>query len=95
MTGDDWSDIEIELILEDYFAMLRHDLLEQFYNKAEHRRGILPLLNNRLEGSIEFKHQNISAVLAKYEYPWIKGYKPRWNYQGILEKKVLGYIKFN
>jgi len=59
-----WSNIELDLIIADYFSMLRMELSDIAYNKAEYRRNLLPLLYNRTEGSIEFKHQNISAILA-------------------------------
>lgn len=89
---DAWSKIEVELIVADYFNMLSAELKNENYSKANHRRNILPLLNNRSEGSIEFKHQNISAVLANLGQPFIKGYLPRFNYQRILEDKVLDYL---
>lgn len=63
MSNGPWSDEENDLIVADYFAMLVDDLAGRPYNKAEHRRALLPLLNERSEGSVEFKHQNISAVL--------------------------------
>lgn len=88
----DWSDIEIALIIEDYFSMLRFELAGEVFNKAFHRRSLLPLLNNRSEGSIEFKHQNISAVLIKLGQLYIRGYLPRHNYQKILEDRVLDYL---
>jgi hypothetical protein len=59
----DWSDIEVELIVVDYLSMLQMELAGQPFSKTEHRRKLHPLLNNRSDGSIEFKHQNISAVL--------------------------------
>jgi hypothetical protein len=43
-----------------------------------------PLLNSRSRGSIEFKHQNISAVLIELGFPYVEGYKPRRNYQELL-----------
>lgn len=85
---DSWSDFEIEVIIDDYFTMLHKELSGLPYNKTEHRLKILPLLNNRSEGSIEFKHQNISAVVTKLGGIPIRGYKPRWNYQKSLEEKV-------
>jgi len=88
----DWSDIEIALIIEDYFSMLRSELAGESYNKTFHRHSLLPLLINRSEGSIEYKHQNISAVLAKLGQPFIIGYLPRYNYQKVLEDKVLDYL---
>jgi hypothetical protein len=41
-------------------------------------------LTKRSRGSIEFRHQNISAVLDRLGYPWIRGYKPRFNFQAAL-----------
>jgi len=93
--GEDWSDIETEVIVADYFDMLKDEISGAPYNKTEHRRRISPLLNNRTEGSIEFKHQNISAVLSKFGVPWIAGYKPRWSYQKLLEEKILSYLTIN
>lgn len=90
--SNSWSNIEVELIVADYFNMLQNELAGNDYKKAEHRRNLLPLLNNRSEGSIEFKHQNISAVLANLGQPFIKGYLPRFNYQRILEDIVLDYL---
>lgn len=90
-----WSNIEVEVIVADYFRMLTLELKGQHYSKAEHRRNILPLLNNRSEGSIEFKHQNISAILVSLGQPFIKGYLPRFNYQKILENTVLDYLTHN
>jgi len=43
--------------------MLADDLAGRPYIKAEHWRALLPLLNSRSKGLIEFKPQNISAVL--------------------------------
>lgn len=87
-----WSQNEVELIVADYFSMLTKELSRQPYNKAEHRRNLLPLLDGRSEGSIEFKHQNISAVLIWLGLPYIKGYLPRFNYQNLLEDVVVAYL---
>jgi hypothetical protein len=92
---DSWSKIEVSLIIADYFDMLIKELSGVPYKKADHRRQILPLLSNRLEGSIEFKHQNISAVLINLGKPYINGYLPRYNYQKLLEDEVLEYLKVN
>lgn len=87
-----WSNKEVELIIADYFKMLTDELAGSSVNKAEHRRCLLPLLNNRSEGSIEFKHQNISAVLINLGQPYIIGYLPRFNFQKMLEEKVIEYL---
>jgi hypothetical protein len=90
-----WSSLEDELIVTDYFIMLSAELRGYPYSKAEHRRQILPLLNSRSNGSIEFKHQNISAVLIKLGQPFIKGYLPRYNYQKTLEQGVIDHLNCN
>ncbi|WP_367716393.1 DUF3883 domain-containing protein [Nitratireductor sp. GISD-1A_MAKvit] len=80
------------MIVADYFAMLSDDISGQRYSKAEHRRQLLPLLNNRSEGAVEFKHQNISAVLVALGEDWIQGYKPAFNYQTSLEEAVARWL---
>ena len=87
----DWSDIEIELIVSDYFEMLRLDVAGETYNKAEHNRSLQERID-RTKGSIEFKHQNISAVLLGLGQPWITGYKPASNFQARLVDKVLEWL---
>jgi len=89
---DSWSKIEVVLIVADYFDMLVMELNHIPYKKADHRRQLLPLLNNRTEGSIEFKHQNISAILINLGRPYINGYLPRYNYQFLLEDEVIDYL---
>jgi hypothetical protein len=89
---DSWSKIEVGLIVADYFDMLIKELNRIPYKKADHRRQILPLLHNRSEGSIEFKHQNISAILINLGRPYINGYLPRYNYQNLLEDEVIEYL---
>lgn len=94
--SQDWTPKEVKLIVEDYFDMLGAELNRQNYNKSEHRKSLLPLLNERSEGSVEFKHQNISAALINMGLPFIKGYKPRFNYQKqALEKEIATFVKKN
>ena len=92
MSNGPWTDHENDLIVADYFAMLEDDVLGRPYNKAAHRRKLLPLLSNRSEGSVEFKHQNISAVLMGLGEDWIAGYKPAFNYQTTLEDAILRWL---
>jgi hypothetical protein len=92
--AENWSQVEVELIVADYFSMLSKEIGGVPFNKTEHRGRLLPLLNNRNEGSVEFKHANISAFLNEIGVPYIRGYKPRENYQrSLLPKVVLGYIE--
>jgi hypothetical protein len=84
VSGSDWSRQEVEAIVDDYLSMLASELAGTAYNKAAHRRVLVPLLNGRSEQSIEFKHANISAALLDAGFPYIAGYKPRSNYQALL-----------
>lgn len=84
----DWAEFEDEAVVTDYFAMLAKELREEPYSKAAHRRSLKRLLDHRSDSSIEFKHQNISATMIELGYPYISGYKPRWNYQARLARAV-------
>lgn len=95
MSSGSWTYEENDLIVADYFAMLADDMVERPYNKAEHRRALLPLLNDRSEGSVEFKHQNISAVLKGLGEDWIPGYKPAFNFQMSLVDAVVRWLALN
>lgn len=90
--GNGWNWLECEAAVQDYFVMLNKELTGKKYSKAEHRRALLSKLDNRSEGSIEFKHQNISAVLLEIGQPYIQGYKPAFNYQQQLKAVVLAYL---
>jgi len=83
-----WSRAEVEAAVSDYFDMLVHELREQAFNKTKHRRQLMGRLDARSEGSIERKHQNISAVLIRLGYPFIQGYKPAFNHQRLLAEVV-------
>lgn len=82
-----WSDPEIDAIVEDYFIMLRQEQAGRRYNKTEHRRTLMETID-RSKGSIERKHMNISAVMAEFGLPYIDGYKPYSNYQRALFEAV-------
>ncbi len=84
MTPSPWTREEVYLIVHDYLEMWRLELCGQPYRKVDHWRALLPKLQNRTKGSIEFKHGNISAVMERLGLPFIEGYKPAYNYQKIL-----------
>ena len=52
----------------------------------------LQQLIGRGRGSIEYKHQNISAVLKGLGETWVEGYKPAFNYQASLEDAVARWL---
>jgi hypothetical protein len=87
MPGD-WSHAEVEAAVSDYFEMLLMELCGVPFNKAEHNRSLQRFLPNRTRGSVERKHQNISAVLIALGYPYVEGYKPLGNYQDLLYRVI-------
>lgn len=92
-TGKDWTEQEVGLIVTDYFDMLEAELLGKPFKKSDHRKALAPKLLSRSEGSIEFKHQNVSGVLVELGLPYIEGYKPRGNYQALLATEVEGFLE--
>ncbi|NEU98812.1 DUF3883 domain-containing protein [Bradyrhizobium uaiense] len=92
--GLDWSDDELDFIIADYFAMLRFELDGVHYNKSEHRRSLVERIG-RTEGSVERKHQNISAVLIELALPIISGYKPLPNFQKSIIEAIDRYLTRN
>ena len=94
MAGEDWSDGQNDAIVAYYFAMLADDVAGKPYNKAEHNRALQSKIG-RGKGSIEFKHQNISAVLKGLGEDWITGYKPAFNFQGALVDAVARWLALN
>jgi len=95
MAGNDWTEAENDAIVADYFAMLAAELAGHPYSKAAHRRALLPRLDGRSEASVEFKHQNISAVLLGLGAPRIAGYVPAQNFQMSLADPVNRWLDRN
>jgi hypothetical protein len=91
MAAEDWTDEQNDAIVADYFAMLAADEAGRPYSKAEHNRNLQQLID-RPRGSIEYKHQNISAVLKGLGEDWIPGYKPAFNFQGSLVEAVAHWL---
>jgi hypothetical protein len=89
--GTDWGDDELDAIVADYFAMLDAELAGRAYVKAQHSKALMEQIG-RTHRSVEFKHMNISAVLAELGLPTIKGYKPKANYQGAIFDAIDRYL---
>ena len=90
-TGEDWKRGEVEAAVAAYRTMLRKELGGVPFNKAKSNREV-QALTGRNKGSVEFKHQNISAVLNQLGLPYIEGYKPRGNFQALLQEVVMEVI---
>ncbi|MGD0481814.1 MAG: DUF3883 domain-containing protein [Terracidiphilus sp.] len=89
--GKPWRDDELDAILADYFDMLASDLARKPYVKSRHSAALMEQIG-RTHRSIEFKHQNISAVLDELGLPWIPGYIPKRNYQNAIFDAIDRYL---
>jgi hypothetical protein len=89
--GKPWNDDELDAIVADYFSMLRAELSRQPYVKSHHSAVLIRQIG-RSHRSVEFKHQNISAVLEEMGLPWIVGYKPKRNYQASIFGAIDRYL---
>jgi hypothetical protein len=92
MNSAPWSDAENDILVADYFEMLQAEVARRSYSKAAHNRGVQARIA-RGKGSIEFKHQNVSAVLKGLGEIWIDGYKPAVNVQASLISAVLRWME--
>src|SRR5258707_13889807 len=89
--GTDWQNDELDAIVADYCAMLEADLSGRPYVKSHHSRELMAKIG-RTHRSVEFKHQNLSAVLDELGLPWIPGYKPKRNYQNAIFDAIDRYL---
>ena len=92
--GTDWQNDELDAIVGDYFEMLVADMSGQAYVKSKHSAALMARIG-RTHRSVEFKHQNISAVLDELGMPWIPGYKPKRNYQNAIFDAIDRYLSRN
>src|SRR6516165_9585601 len=71
--------------------MLDAELSRRPYVKSRHSAALMDRIG-RTHRSVEFKHQNISAVLDELGMPWIPGYKPKRNYQNAIFNAIDRYL---
>jgi hypothetical protein len=86
--NDDWSREQVEAAVADYIEMLAMELRGEDYSKAERNRQLQAVIG-RTRGSIERKHQNISAVMIVQGFPYVSGYKPLGHAQKLLRDVVI------
>ena len=91
ISGSDWSEAEVERCVAAYFEHLAYELQGKPFVKAHIYRS-LSQQSGRSASSIEFKFQNISAILNALSREWMKGLAPLANYQELLAKKVEVHI---
>ena len=84
--------MEIEAIVAEYIDMLGKELRGEPFVKAQHNRNV-QRLTERSKGSVEYKFQNISAVMESLGLPYIRGYQPARNYQRALFEAIADRLK--
>lgn len=89
--GTPWGGDDLDVIVADYFVMLAADLRGQPYVKSRHTAALMARIG-RSHRSVEFKLENISAVLDELGMPWIPGYKPKRNYQNAIFDAIDRYL---
>jgi hypothetical protein len=92
--GKDWQADELDAIVAGYFGMLAADISGRPYIKSRHSAALMTQIG-RTHRSVEFKHQNISAVLDELGMPSIPGYKPKRNYQNAIFDAIDRHLSRN
>lgn len=87
----DWTLRECELTAEAYFNCLAEQLGGRETNKAALYRELSNRLNHRSVKAVEYKFQNISAVLIEDGLPSLG--RPMSNYQSLLKAVVRDYVR--
>jgi hypothetical protein len=86
-TTSGWPEAEIRPTVTAYLTMLRAELAGEPYVKAAVNREV-QAATRRSRGAVEFKFANISAVLRDIGLPYVRGYRPRDNYQAALRSEI-------
>lgn len=87
----DWTREENEFIVARYVELLEQELAHQPTRKSVVNRRVQDA-TGRGRGAVEYKFQNVSAVLYELRAPWVEGYKPAFNYQADLAQVVEDYL---
>lgn len=93
-SDDAWKPEEALPTIEAYFDMVAKELAQEKVVKAHVYRN-LEETGIRTAKSHEFKMQNISAVLALNDLPFLRGLLPARNFQRSLEPLVIAYLDAN
>ena len=92
MPPRDWRRAEVVATVRDYLEMFACQVRREPFNKAAHNRALRQRLDSRTRSAVERKHQNVSAVLIALGFPYIDGYKPLGNVQGLLRDIVREHL---
>lgn len=91
--GGDWTDPEIDAAVGAYLEMLRREITGAPFSKAEINRQLRATrLVSRTKSSVEYRMQNISAVLRQAGRRWLSGYRPAENVGANVGAKILASL---
>jgi 5-methylcytosine-specific restriction protein A len=92
----EWSDTELAAAVDAYLDMLRYEQNGKPFNKAEINRALREsgaALEGRTKASVEYRMQNISAVLKSEKLTTVKGYAPASNVGDHIRVRLLRILK--
>lgn len=91
--AETWKDSEIDACVRTYLWMRDVEVEGYTPKKTRVREALLAgPMSNRSHGSIEYRFQNISAVLDQHGEDWVKGYKPAKNVGSETASKIEEFI---
>jgi hypothetical protein len=91
---DDWTKKELNAATRTYLWLLRSETNGYKVNKTNVRKALLAgPLSSRNDSSVEFRFQNISAVLADMGRDWVTGYRPAKNVGPNIRPRIEAAIK--
>lgn len=92
MARSAWDQREIDATVHAYFRLLKAELAGNPLQKSTENARVRETVQ-RSKGAVEYKFQNVSAVLRDLHLYWVEGYKPAKNYQGALREAVVQYLE--
>lgn len=88
-----WTDDEFEAAVRAYLWMLAQEQNGKAYKKSDMNEALRNgPLSARTKASIEYRMQNISAVLEELSLPWLKGYIPAKNVGETGKEKIKEFL---
>lgn len=93
--GEDWTDDEIWAAIDVYFDMLLRRLRGEEFVRVTFLRSLAGRTHGRSVKSVEYKLQNVSAVLIELGLTRLDGFAPASNFQARLGELVDEYLRLN
>lgn len=92
----DWTDQELQAAVEAYLGMLKLEREEKPYSKADVNKSLRDgPLRGRTKAAIEYRMQNVSAVMEEFGQPRVKGYIPALNVGENVKARIRKALEAN